>query len=843
MNRRHLAVMLVLIMLLGTVPLSQGNSNGKHNYSTGCNCHSQSGTPAATVSLNGHPAQYTAGSTYSLTVSVTNGVAGSSGGFNLEVDKGTLSVFGFAVNINSAQDSATHSITGSSQRSWGFDWTAPSSGSGTTLMTVAGMTSDSSNNNNGDRWDTLSFQIPEAGAVQNTAPSVSNLMLGPNGATTSDTLLLTYSYSDPDNDPESGTVIQWYKNGVEQTSLSGSTVSPSLTAKGQQWNATVTPSDGTDEGIPVLSNVLTIANSVPTTSAPTLSPSTATEDDTLSFSSTTSDADFDAVTYDIRWYLDGVLVPELNGFETLPAYATRDGDSWVVEVRANDSEDVSAWASSQAVSIGGGEVNTPPSASNVQLSPLTVTTLDDFSVSYAYIDADDDAEANMEIQWFVNNAAYSFAQNSHTIPSSFTEKGQTWFAKVRVNDGTEWSTWSSSNQLTVQNTLPVTESVSLSHSEVFTTEDVSMQFTMSDVDGDEESNSEITWLHNGVLKSSLTGLTTLPASSTIKGDVWTVQVRAGDGSTQSLNALTANVSILNSAPTATAALSQNITSADTLNLVITTADVDEDDVQTHINWYRNGFLDGTLINATAVPSDYLGPGQTWSVEVIPYDDEQLEGAPAVTSSTVVNIAPVAEFQVMTQPVWIGERVDLTAVGSSDSDGTLVEYMWSWIDTNSITGSASGMEVSMIPTANTVLTLTVVDDMGGTGTSDVQLFAVQGPKVSELTSNVDGRTVDLQWSWDGPDANFSVLRNGIAVATTSEMFFTDQPLFAGENTYSIQPLLNDEALLAGTSPPQIVVVEVTAEEVSSTSTTGGLVTGTVVLLLGVSIGLFAFIRRD
>ena len=284
MNRKLLVVAMVLLVLLGSTPLTQGNSGGKQNSSTGCSCHSQSGSTAATVSLTGHPAQYTPGSTYTLSISVSNGVSGSSGGFNLEVDKGTLSAgIGFAVNVNQAQNSATHSITGSSYRSWSVDWIAPSTGSGVTALTVAGLTADSSGNYNGDRWDTLSFQIPEAGAAPNSPPSVSNLMLGPNGATTTDTLVLTYTYSDPENDPESGTVIQWFKDGVEQTSLSGLTVSSSETAKGQEWSARVLPSDGSDVGEPVVSNVLTIANSAPTASVPTLSPNQPTEDDTISY--------------------------------------------------------------------------------------------------------------------------------------------------------------------------------------------------------------------------------------------------------------------------------------------------------------------------------------------------------------------------------------------------------------------------------------------------------------------------------------------------------------------------------------------------------------------------------
>ena len=92
MNRKSLAMLLILLILLGTSPLTQGNSSGKYNNSAGCSCHSQSGTPAASVSLTGQPAQYTAGVTSTLTITVSNGITGTSGGFSLEVDKGTLSI-------------------------------------------------------------------------------------------------------------------------------------------------------------------------------------------------------------------------------------------------------------------------------------------------------------------------------------------------------------------------------------------------------------------------------------------------------------------------------------------------------------------------------------------------------------------------------------------------------------------------------------------------------------------------------------------------------------------------------------------------------------------------------
>jgi len=845
MNRMFVTMGLILLVLLGSSPLTQGNSNGKYNQSVGCSCHTQSGTPAATVTMTGQPAQYTAGAISTMTITVSNGISGTTGGFSLEVDKGSLNAgMGFAVNVNSAQDSATHSITGSSQRSWSVDWTAPSTGSGIATLSLAGLTSDNSNGNTGDRWDTVSYQIPEAGAVPNTAPSVSNVMLGPNGATTTSQLTLSYTYSDTDNDPESGTQIQWYKDNVEQIGLQGLTVSPSETSKGQEWKATVTPSDGSDSGASLTSNILTIANSIPSLTAPIIQPANPTTDDELMFSSTSSDDDADPVHFDIHWFLDGVLVPELNDMETLPSFATRDGESWTVEVRANDSEDTSQWLSSSSISIGGGVTNTAPVVSAVELSPATIYTTDDFSVSYIFTDLDGDSEVDSEINWYLNNAPFTFAENSMTLPSSFTEKGQNWFAKVRVNDGVEWSLWSSSNTLLVENTPPITESISLSHTEAKTTDSITVEFTQSDIDGDEESASEITWWKNGVQNTALIGQITLSSESTLKGEIWTVMVKVGDGTDVSATALSANVTIVNSAPTVSVILSSNVTALGPLDLTITTDDADGDVVETEVLWYRNGFLEGSLTGEITVPNQLLGPGQTWAAHVTPTDSESAPGAIGIETITVLNIEPEARIEVQSESIWIGEWATLDATQSSDVDGIIVEATWSWIDTAGTAGSDFGFIIQMIPIANTVVTLTVIDDMGATATANIQLSPVQGPVIIDFNAEPKGKSVVLQWGWDGPNATFNILRNGVLIGTTASESYTDTPLFAGDTSYSIQPQIGDMPLVSGTSGAQSILLETAAVEPPGPSSIGGLISGIVFLLIGIAVIGFAFTgRRD
>ena len=177
-------------------------------------------------------------------------VSGSSGGFSLEVNKGTQCGVGLMlVNVNNQGNSATHSITGSSYRSWSFDWTAPNLGAGLVTFEVAGMTSNGNGGNSGDRWTTNVIQVPENIAVNNP-PSVANVLLNPTNAVTTDSLTLSYSFSDPDNDQESGSEIIWYRDSqaLPQGAIVGLSVPSSETAKGQEWYATVKPSDGSDFG-------------------------------------------------------------------------------------------------------------------------------------------------------------------------------------------------------------------------------------------------------------------------------------------------------------------------------------------------------------------------------------------------------------------------------------------------------------------------------------------------------------------------------------------------------------------------------------------------------------------
>ena len=93
----------------------------------------------------------------------------------------------------------------------------------------------------------------------NDAPVAEDVAIFPSVPLETQDLELSYIYTDIEGDPESGTVITWYKNGVEQGEFADQlTIPSSATLCDEVWHAIVTPSDGTDVGESEESNHVTI---------------------------------------------------------------------------------------------------------------------------------------------------------------------------------------------------------------------------------------------------------------------------------------------------------------------------------------------------------------------------------------------------------------------------------------------------------------------------------------------------------------------------------------------------------------------------------------------------------
>ncbi len=156
------AIIYISLLLISYIVLFAGSSvdaypGGIQNNSGDCSCHGANPSSSVTSTHSGFPTDYTASQTYLVTISMSTSVSGSNGGFSFTTDKGTLINPGPNVQISGS--SATH--TNSGARSWSFEWTAPSTGSGTVNLEVATNAVNGDGDPVGDFWSTLSWSINE----------------------------------------------------------------------------------------------------------------------------------------------------------------------------------------------------------------------------------------------------------------------------------------------------------------------------------------------------------------------------------------------------------------------------------------------------------------------------------------------------------------------------------------------------------------------------------------------------------------------------------------------------------------------------------------------------------
>ena len=847
MGQHRFLVAVTMVSMLLLVPAIQGYENGVYNQASGCGCHSQTGTTPASVSISGLPSSYDVNKLYQITVSVSGGVQGSNGGFSLEVDKGTLSTpqVGFgSVKVNNQGNSATHGITGSSSRSWSFDWTSPSAGSGTTTFEVAGITANGNGGTSGDRWATNVVPVPETVPVNNP-PSSSNVLLSPTDAKTTDVLTLSYSYSDPDGDAQSGTEITWYRDSqaLPQGTISGLSVPTSETLKGQEWYATVKPSDGTDYGSIATSNVVTIENTAPSLSTPSITPSAAEEDDDLTVSYSASDDDQDSLTIEIHWYLDGVLVTEFNNDTIVPSIATREGDEWRVEVTASDGEDIES-RSSQIITIGQVvQPNNPPEVTFPVISPSQPTTMNDLFLTYNTQDLDGDQIIATEIEWRVDDTLTE--QSSTIIQSSSTEKNQIWSAKIRVSDGIDWSAWSSVD-ITIMNSAPDIGDLQLAPTNSYTNDSLSFTYTYSDLDDDTMAPATITWYKDGAEQTDLANQNTIPASLTTKGENWTVSVYGNDGTQLSIESLESSIIIQNSMPSVTIEeMPANISFVDNQALGLTIlpefTDGDDDQINFQISWLRNGFREGSLDNLTFVDAQYFGAGQSWTCQIT-FDDGEAQPQVEAWEINVDNAEPVANINIESANLWSGELIVINATQSYDLDGIISNYYWQWDDNFGNPISSEGEIISIITTGTTSISLTVEDDLGSTATTTQSIQTTQGPTISALVAQNDAGEVDLTWQWDGEPATFLILRNNFQIDETDQFKFSDSPIVAGSTNYTVIPVIGGQQLVAGSMTLSNFEVDTTTESASGLSETGGLYLGLLFLAVSILITALGLLQR-
>ena len=794
MMSRRIAVFLVVLFLISTAQAVQSNSSGRTGSSTsGCSCHGSSSSMS--VSLNGLPSSgYEAVTTYTLSWDGGPHIPGT-GGFNLDVNSGSWSNLGN--NVKLVNGELTHD--GTSSRSWSADWTSPSAGSGTAVFTLAVLYGNGNGQNSGDSWDTGSWNLPESTVSTNNPPNATNVRYVPSTPTKETGLGVEYDYNDDDGDSEQGTTIRWFRDGLQIAQIDDMKTVPDIwISKGQEWRVEVTPSDNEGQGETVSLSPIIIENTVPIARNLEINPESPTDIDDINLNYDYFDLDGDnEQDSQVRWYLDGVRISDLDDTLTVTSLMIRSGDEWEARVTPFDGTSYGLTKSTGLIVIGSS--NSPPTANAYISQGSNAYTDDALQVIVGWFDSDGDNLAGTEIRWFRDGYQVSAFNDLNWVTSDATAKNQVWYASVRVSDSLVWSEWVDADSITILNSPPeVTSITMLPEGNLTANQDLTVIWEQSDLDGDSESGSEIYWMINGEREPEFDGLLTIPSESVYRDQHWSVQVIPRDGEDLGSSMTTPSRVIMNGAPEipiinlgsgTTGYLGEPdsfpelgiANSLEDLVVLASSIDPDEEPLFFDVIWYRNGYQVPELDGESLVPSERLEPGQIWEVKITARDPWGLSSQSSAIIE-VSNLPPIPSWSTIPEISISGSMIIFDGSSSIDPDGTINNWLWQ-INGQSFPGSSA--EILLGEGTHTVK-LTVTDNFGSSITIQDLYSLGTVSMVSDLNSEISGTDIELTWS--GNAEEYHIYRSSYSTETLDEMQLVG---ITNENNWNeIAPIASD-----------------------------------------------------
>ncbi|MHA2030269.1 MAG: hypothetical protein ACW99Q_12805, partial [Candidatus Kariarchaeaceae archaeon] len=495
--------------------------------------------------------------------------------------------------------------------------------------------------------------------VLNTAPTASNINITQNSYTTDD-LAPSWTFNDLDGDSQSAILnITWYKDGIHQAALDGEvTVDSSATIKGESWHYLFQVYDG--EVFSVLYNSsdyganAIILNSAPTTSNEVIENQNPFTTNVLNASWIEADndgiADIESGVWNLTWYRDGVQVNIYNNKSRVNSTDTLKGELWNFIIQIYDGDTFSTPENSSYVTI----LNSLPGATDRKFNTTSVSTNDDFNITYSFSDPDGDSEvvSSLIVYWFINGTYYSDYDNQTIIYSSNTTEESFFYYIIRVFDGSEYSSNLTSSEGMVigfgSNNAPEASSLSIISSNSTTIDNLIANYTFFDTDGNQEFGSEIRWYKDGILQPAFNDTPIVSYTATSKGENWHFTIRPKDGLVFGNLSVSFNVTIINTSPTASdLTLTQNPVT--TQNLVANWNFEDlAGDTETslfNITWYKNGVLQSSYNNQTQVNSTDTVKGNFWYYVLHVYDGDNYSimynSSDFGALTAIINSAPTA----------------------------------------------------------------------------------------------------------------------------------------------------------------------------------------------------------
>ncbi len=528
-----------------------------------------------------------------------------------------------------------------------------------------------------DRWMEVLVNITNLG------PEVYSFRVEPAFPSTQDDLVVNFTFTDPEGDPQGTHDVYWFVDGSRNVSLDGLlTIPSSYTKKGQLWWCHMKPSDTIDLGTPANSTAVMIRNSKPIASNVNISPEIPDASMDLEVSFDFSDSDGDHLVSAIYTFYrlnNSIYDPMATSFTSILDHnMTSKGETWRVGVKPFDGESYGDEIFSSDKIIN----NTPPMVMDLQINPLEPDRTMTINASYYYMDIDEDDEDTSVINWFVNRSGEELlVHTGRVLPPMTVQKDDMLHYTICPHDGISYGVEFESQQVKVMNSVPTISNVRFDNPSPLTTDTFMIMYDFYDPDGDPDKTNIMNW-HiwqdevSTYVPSGINSMMLMPGD-TVKGQRYVVEIVPFDGNHSGDVVYSDEIVVLNSAPVITdLTITPEVPTVHTgLGLSYSYSDVDDDtDMSTFIRWYKDGVLVPELNDKLNVDPGNMSRGQQWQMEVLPSDGFDNGDMARSDVVTIGNSPPiVTSINISTGSIIPTTESTLTVVHSAiDEDGDTIE---------------------------------------------------------------------------------------------------------------------------------------------------------------------------
>jgi hypothetical protein len=528
-----------------------------------------------------------------------------------------------------------------------------------------------------DGTDTGAVKASNVVTVVNAAPSIAGVTLSPASPVEGSTIKATMSgVTDVDGDSVKFRYA-WYVDS--KLVSSAATINGKLFNKGQSIFVRVTPFDGFNNGKSVDSKAVMAANTAPTISSITLSPTSPLTTQTVSAIAVYKDVDgADKLSVTWAWYVNDRKVSATGS--TLPSSLFVKNNSIYAVVTVSDG---TAKTSKKSAVIKA--INSKPTLASAGLTPAKPTRLNTLTCTPSgAMDADKD-KISYRYLWLRNKVVIG-RQTSSTLAGTQFSKGHTIQCRVTPFDGTDLGTFVNSNVVTIGNAAPSIGAVSLSPTSPKEASTINVSMTgVTDADGD-----SIKFIYAWYVDSKL-----VSAASTLKGDLFNknqsiyVNVTPTDGFNKGKTVASPVIKSVNTAPVVTGvSLAPNPTyTTTTLAASQRASDGDMDKLTFKYAWYVNDALQKSVVST--LDKSLFKKADRVYVRVTASDGETTGSRKSVVR-TISNSAPTRAGTPAVTPKApiVTQNLNCTTAGATDADGDAMTYYYAWYRDSRLVGTWS-----------------------------------------------------------------------------------------------------------------------------------------------------------